>query len=170
MTDTKSEAATANTSQSPSRTDDAQQRRPSHLDVTATSTRTGDSTGASTPAVRFSSAVEEISHTESPTRNGTDATPADELQEEVTPEQLKAFTKSLHGPLLQERRLNTYQFEAFSLPPSRVSRQFIFFILVAIGIAGRLAAPRCYARQSLRLIRFRPHRPRDNNANTTTSL
>lgn len=40
----------------------------------------------------------------------------------VSVDQLKALTKSLHGGPLQERRMNTYQFEAFSLPPSRVGQ------------------------------------------------
>ncbi|KAG6040545.1 hypothetical protein E4U41_000181 [Claviceps citrina] len=56
----------------------------------------------SVPAVRFASTTEEIAPVE------------------VAADRLKAFTKPLHGRPLQERRLNTYQFEAFSLPPSRV--------------------------------------------------
>lgn len=39
---------------------------------------------------------------------------------EVAADQLQAFTKSLHGRSLQELRMNTCHFEAFSLPPSRV--------------------------------------------------
>lgn len=71
------------------------------------------------PAVRFSSAIQEIS----PGALST-ATPTathDDTFNEVTADQIKAFTKSLRGLPLQERRMNTYQFEAFSLPPSRVS-------------------------------------------------
>ncbi|OAR02895.1 hypothetical protein LLEC1_05881, partial [Akanthomyces lecanii] len=87
-------------------------------------TQSAHATGTSTPAVRFSSAVQEFSPTEDgPGADDSPAAapdaPASESQE-VTPEQLRAFTRSLHGPLLQERRMNTYQFEAFSLPPSRV--------------------------------------------------
>ncbi|UNI13442.1 Nitrogen permease reactivator protein [Purpureocillium takamizusanense] len=70
------------------------------------------------PAVRFSSAVEEISPT------ATATVPhllQDNSMTEATADQLRAFaTKSLQGKPLQERRMNTFQFEAFSLPPSRV--------------------------------------------------
>ena len=41
---------------------------------------------------------------------------------QVPADELKAFTKSLQGRPLQERRMNTFQFEAFSLPPSRVRK------------------------------------------------
>lgn len=68
------------------------------------------------PAVRFASATEEISPAAFPRQR------EDETFSEVTADQLKAFTKSLHGRPLQEIRMNTFQFEAFSLPPSRVSR------------------------------------------------
>ncbi|PNY23121.1 Serine/threonine-protein kinase oca2 [Tolypocladium capitatum] len=71
------------------------------------------------PAVRFSSAVEEIS----PTAAAKPLAEQDSSFTQVTADQLKAFTKSLHGRPLQERRMNTYQFEAFSLPPSRVPSQ-----------------------------------------------
>ncbi len=126
MTDAKSEAAqaaAASSTQSPSPgSDDAQQRPPAR----DAADKSGAATGASTPAVRFSSAVQEFSPTEdAPAADESPVAvpdaPAAEYHEEVTPEQLRAFTKSLHGPLLQERRMNTYQFEAFSLPPSRVS-------------------------------------------------
>ena len=72
------------------------------------------------PAVRFSSAVEEIDP-QTPTTSG-DAIVSPGHAGEVAADQLKAFTKSLHGRPLQERRMNTFQFEAFSLPPSRVSK------------------------------------------------
>lgn len=39
---------------------------------------------------------------------------------EVAADQIKAFRKSLHGLPLQERRMSTFGFEAFSLPASRV--------------------------------------------------
>lgn len=123
MTDAKSEAADPARTASSSGADDAQQPQRQADGAAAT--------GASTPAVRFSSAVQEFSLSgDADAAAGADAdaaTPADAEQPEVTPEQLKAFTKSLHGSLLQERRLNTYQFEAFSLPPSRVSRQSMHF-------------------------------------------
>lgn len=45
---------------------------------------------------------------------------ADDVFTQVAADQLKAFTKSCRGCPLQERRMNTFQFEAFSLPPSRV--------------------------------------------------
>lgn len=69
------------------------------------------------PAVRFSSAVEEIAPAASAERPRPDA---DAASTDVAADQLKALSRSLHGRPLQERRMNTYQFEAFSLPPSRV--------------------------------------------------
>lgn len=76
------------------------------------------------PGVRFSSAVQEISPTEpaapEPSSSSPDETAQTTSFTEVTADQLKAFTKSLHGRPLQEVRLNSCQFEAFSLPPSRV--------------------------------------------------
>ena len=74
-------------------------------------------------AVRFSSAVQEISP---PVQPESSISPVHVEREESSPftevaaDQLKALTKSLQGRPLQERRMNTYQFEAFSLPPSRV--------------------------------------------------
>ncbi|EWG45350.1 HAL protein kinase [Fusarium verticillioides 7600] len=76
--------------------------------------------------VRFSSAVQEISPTQPATVDPSSSNPEHEEHDqsspftEVTADQLKAFTKSLHGRPLQELRLNNCQFEAFSLPPSRV--------------------------------------------------
>lgn len=71
------------------------------------------------PAVRFASATEEIS----PSATATAPKQDDDFSfSEVAADQLRAFTNSLHGRHLQERRMNTYNYEAFSLPPSRVSR------------------------------------------------
>ncbi|KAJ4138127.1 Nitrogen permease reactivator protein [Fusarium equiseti] len=76
--------------------------------------------------VRFSSAVEEISPTQpvtvEPSSSNLEQEDRDQASPftEVTADQLKAFTKSLHGRPLQELRLNNCQFEAFSLPASRV--------------------------------------------------
>lgn len=121
MTDAKSEAAAsasaAADSHNPSGPDDAQHQQ--QLQAPADKSADNNSkSGTSTPAVRFSSAVQEFS-LDNPEPVDT-AEGQSDAAHEVTPEELKAFTKSLHGPLLQERRLNTYQFEAFSLPPSRV--------------------------------------------------
>jgi hypothetical protein len=70
------------------------------------------------PAVRFSSAVEEIAPGSA---RETSADGARSQSPEVAADQLREYTKSLHSrPLLQERRMNTFQFEAFSLPASRV--------------------------------------------------
>ncbi|ATY62850.1 Serine threonine-kinase-like domain [Cordyceps militaris] len=125
MTDAKSEAAQASADSSPpaARPDAAQeqqqQQRQQPPAQDAADHKPGPATGASTPAVRFSSAVQEFSPVQDDTPAAAPDAPAAQSQE-VTPEQLRAFTKSLQGPMLQERRLNTYQFEAFSLPPSRV--------------------------------------------------
>ncbi|OAA52218.1 Serine/threonine-protein kinase-like domain protein [Beauveria brongniartii RCEF 3172] len=121
MTDAKTEAAHAGAGSSSSRPsvgpDDAQHPQSPARDA---ADNTGHATGASTPAVRFSSAVQEFSPVQVNSSAAEPDAPASAESQEVTPEQLRAFTKSLHGPLLQERRLNTYQFEAFSLPASRV--------------------------------------------------
>ena len=166
MTDAKSEAAQAaaadssTSAQNPSTgaADDAQPQQPPPAAQDAAD-KSAHATGTSTPAGRFSSAVQEFSPTEAPGADESPAAapdaPASESQE-VTPEQLRAFTKSLHGPLLQERRMNTYQFEAFSLPPSRVSRCLFFFRL--------RGAPREFEQ----LRRKPPAKPRDS-ANATFS-
>ncbi|KAI6785201.1 Serine/threonine-protein kinase-like protein [Emericellopsis cladophorae] len=88
--------------------------------ASATSETTDKRPNDDVPAVRFSSAIEEIAP------NAAHATPADASgsgpqSPEVAADQLREYTKSLHArPLLQERRMNTFQFEAFSLPASRV--------------------------------------------------
>lgn len=161
MTDAKSEAAQAAAADSSTTntttpgSDGAQPAR----DADAAG-KSGHDTGASTPAVRFSSAVQEFSPADADASTiqepaADDANAPAELPE-VTPEQLKAFTKSLHGPLLQERRLNTYQFEAFSLPPSRVSFFSMYFAAPAIGKLRVADASNT------------PTKPRDN-ANATAS-
>ncbi|KAG5927678.1 hypothetical protein E4U42_001960 [Claviceps africana] len=69
------------------------------------------------PAVRFAVTTEEISPSSAASDENQDG---DYGFSEVAADQLKAFTKSLHGRPLQTRRINTFQFEPFSLPPSRV--------------------------------------------------
>lgn len=74
------------------------------------------------PAVRFAVATEEISPSDLASDDKQDGDYTfSETETETETDQLKAFTKSLHGRPLQARRMNTFQFEAFSLPPSRVS-------------------------------------------------
>ncbi|KYK59194.1 hypothetical protein DCS_00324 [Drechmeria coniospora] len=69
------------------------------------------------PAVRFSPAIDEMS----PTATVTQPMAGKDLSfTEVTADQIKAFRNSMRGMPLQERRMSTFQFEAFSLPPSRV--------------------------------------------------
>ncbi|OAA33957.1 Protein kinase-like domain protein [Metarhizium rileyi] len=72
------------------------------------------------PAVRFASSIEEISPSATATAPSHDSQAQDYSFSEVAADQLKSFTKSLQGRPLQERRMNTFHFEAFSLPPSRV--------------------------------------------------
>ncbi|KAK2022932.1 Pkinase-domain-containing protein [Colletotrichum zoysiae] len=77
------------------------------------------------PAVRFASSVQEIAapivtttsptDTQSPTNAATGASLA-----EVTPDELRALSKSLQGAPLQQRRMNVFGFEPYSLPASRV--------------------------------------------------
>ncbi|KAG5941288.1 hypothetical protein E4U53_007439 [Claviceps sorghi] len=69
------------------------------------------------PAVRFAVTTEEISPSPLASDEKQDG---DYSFSEAAADQLKAFTKSLHGRPLQTRRMNTFQFEPFSLPPSRV--------------------------------------------------
>ena len=79
--------------------------------------------GDGVPSVRFSSAIEEIAPTRSPLSPEADRGSEDVLDfPEVSAEKLKEFSQSLQGRQLQERRMATFQFEAFSLPPSRVRR------------------------------------------------
>lgn len=71
------------------------------------------------PTVRFKSTVQEID----PQHSLSDSPPSnDDRAREVSPEDLKALSKSLQGHSLQERRMNIFNFEAYSLPASRVCR------------------------------------------------
>ena len=91
----------------------SQESNPSVVDNASTS---------KAPAVRFASTTEEIS-TDDPAINPVVSEKTREDGHSMTPgdvEQLKEFTKSLHGEPLQQKRMGTYQFEPFSLPPSRV--------------------------------------------------
>lgn len=90
-----------------------------HAVTTGAEPQSNDVADAS-PAVRFSSAVDVAPDPPAVTRSIGDS--HDDIFDEVTADQLKAFTKSLHGKPLQTHRMNTYQFEAFSLPASRVSQ------------------------------------------------
>ena len=81
-----------------------------------------DDNGANSgPAVRFKSTVQEIAAPENvssslpPIKDSPLSEPAD-----VTPAQLRELSKSLQGTHLQERRMNIFSFEPFSLPASRV--------------------------------------------------
>ncbi|OTA02363.1 Serine/Threonine protein kinase [Trichoderma parareesei] len=80
-------------------------------------------------SVRFSSAVEEI-EPESPVAQPaasssltatTNTSDRFDTFNEVAADQIKAFQKSMHGLPLQERRMSTFGFEAFSLPASRIN-------------------------------------------------
>ncbi|KAK1968112.1 Pkinase-domain-containing protein [Colletotrichum sublineola] len=76
------------------------------------------------PAVRFASSVQEIAPTvttTSPTdtHSPTDAATGASLAE-VTPDELRALSKSLQSAPLQQRRMNVFGFEPYSLPASRV--------------------------------------------------
>lgn len=73
----------------------------------------------SAPAVRFSSAVDVAPNP--PVVTASNDNDDDNTFNDVAADELRAFTKSLHGKPLQTKRMNTsYQFEAFSLPASRV--------------------------------------------------
>src|SRR5512140_540867 len=75
-------------------------------------------------AVRFKSTIEEIVPGESSVEPPVPAVAQDlSLGDpgEVTPEQLRDLSKRLKACPLQERRMNIFSYEPFSLPPSRVS-------------------------------------------------
>ncbi|KAJ0115325.1 hypothetical protein J7T55_012602 [Diaporthe amygdali] len=69
------------------------------------------------PAVRFKSTVQEID----PQHPVSESSPprADHVSDFVTPEDIKSLSKSLQGHRLQERRMNNFSFEPYSLPASR---------------------------------------------------
>ncbi|KAF3767756.1 Pkinase-domain-containing protein [Cryphonectria parasitica EP155] len=79
-------------------------------------TSTDDSVG---PTVRFNSTVQEINPQHCLSQSPP-STSQDDRVGEVTPEDLKALSKSLQGNRLQEKRMNIFSFEAYSLPASRV--------------------------------------------------
>ncbi|KAK7427416.1 Nitrogen permease reactivator protein [Neonectria magnoliae] len=103
---------------------EAAPEHPQNLTVPSTAE---DKTDDDAAGVRFASAIEEITPAVSTVTFVNEPSPSDPADRdesssftEVTADQLHAFTKSLHGRPLQELRLNNCQFEAFSLPPSRV--------------------------------------------------
>jgi hypothetical protein len=70
------------------------------------------------PAVRFKSTVQEIDP-QLPLSE-LSAPGGDHAGDFVTPEDIRALSKSLQGHRLQERRMNNFAFEPYSLPASRV--------------------------------------------------
>ncbi|KAL6871402.1 Pkinase domain-containing protein [Trichoderma novae-zelandiae] len=80
-------------------------------------------------SVRFSSAVEEIEPqapiaqpaASSSLTTTTNTSDRFDTFNEVAADQIKAFQKSMQGLPLQERRMSTFGFEAFSLPASRIN-------------------------------------------------
>lgn len=71
------------------------------------------------PTVRFKSTVQEIDPQQSRTLSYS-AHSNNDPAAEVTPEDIRALSKSLQGHRLQERRMNIFSFEPYSLPASRV--------------------------------------------------
>jgi hypothetical protein len=74
------------------------------------------------PAVRFASKVEEYESDGSSSRmEPTKEAPSPGPQlPEVTAEQIKALSQSLADTKLQEQRMKSFSYQAFSLPASRV--------------------------------------------------
>lgn len=96
------------------------------------------------PAVRFASSVQEITPTvttTSPTdtQSPTDAATGASLPE-VTPEELRALSKSLQSAPLQQRRMNVFGFEPYSLPASRVRYPSRLLMLVLGDLSTGLLA------------------------------
>lgn len=104
------------------------------------------------PAVRFASKVEEFdpeagrSRIE-PTKGAT--FPTSQLPG-VTPEQIKALSQSLADTNLQEQRMKSFSYQAFSLPPSRVCQLTPFrpsvsrFSRVALDVSSMLVLKYCH--------------------------
>ena len=72
--------------------------------------------------MRFKSTIEEIAPDD--TDSGSSAAAVKALlgnPGEATPEQIRDLSNRLKACPLQERRMNIFSYEAFSLPPSRVS-------------------------------------------------
>ncbi|KAI0177497.1 kinase-like domain-containing protein [Pestalotiopsis sp. NC0098] len=78
------------------------------------------------PAVRFASKVEQYdvdggSSKLEPVKQAPEPSAPGLLQNpDVTPEQIKALSQSLADTNLQEQRMKSFSYQAFSLPPSRV--------------------------------------------------
>ena len=83
----------------------------------------GEQDSQTPPAVRFKSTIEEIAPDDT---SALLSAPIKDLSlgepGEVTPEQLRDLSKRLKACPLQERRMNIFSYEAFSLPPSRVRK------------------------------------------------
>ncbi|KAL1873798.1 hypothetical protein VTK73DRAFT_761 [Phialemonium thermophilum] len=74
-------------------------------------------------SVRFKSAVEEITPDVSAQSSAEDQKPNERLGNagQLTPEQLRALSSSLKDCRLQEKRMNIFSYEPFSLPASRTA-------------------------------------------------
>ena len=73
--------------------------------------------------MRFKSTIEEISPDDAASGSSVAAAKAKALlgnPGEATPEQIRDLSNRLKACPLQERRMNIFSYEAFSLPPSRV--------------------------------------------------
>ncbi|KAF3021975.1 serine/threonine protein kinase [Neopestalotiopsis sp. 37M] len=85
-----------------------------------------DNAPVAAPAVRFASKVEQYDvdggHSRlEPTKQAPEPSATGLLQNpDVTPEQIKALSQSLADTNLQEQRMKSFSYQAFSLPPSRV--------------------------------------------------
>lgn len=79
-------------------------------------------------SVRFSTLNEEIEPPQNlqaiESLTGQDHMPKDELSDEAK-EELRSLAMTLQKSKLQSQRMENFSFEPVSLPPSRVSNQFI---------------------------------------------
>ncbi|KEY74264.1 hypothetical protein S7711_00421 [Stachybotrys chartarum IBT 7711] len=120
------------------------------------------------PAVRFSSAVEEID----PNQPSVISTKADSASaaQVIPPEQLRQLKKSVQGCPLQERRINTFQFEPVSLPPSRVpSREETSADSTRLPTPTTPAAPSPAGSPRIAAMASPPLTPADSDVNAATS-
>lgn len=77
---------------------------------------------------------------------------ADHVSDFVTPEDIKSLSKSLQGHRLQERRMNNFSFEPYSLPASRVRCHGFHFVLPPLPpntMAQSMAPQKLYDRRGL---------------------
>lgn len=83
----------------------------------------------SSPAVRFASNVETISPQPSDINHLISPPDSQDASPSATSDQIRNLSRTLQNTNLQEKRLNNFMFEPYSLPPSRVGTLFTLIYL-----------------------------------------